>query len=173
MIKKIYRRLGKPELAINDANKALGVKGEDPKAFAAKAEAFFNCGHFEDALVQYERAKRIGGTQQMDFGLRKARQALLDVLSGETFKFGTQNVLMTLSHNCAKKSPEVIQSSSGRSHCQHRGKLNRKNVLKEEAEFLKDLMNLDKFNVDIQVKKGCHSLRSQVEIYLIYTKHYK
>ena len=140
------------------------MKGGNTKAFAAKAEAFFNCGRFEDALVQYERAKRIGGTQQMDFGLRKSRQAILDVLSGETFKFDAQNVLMTLSDNCAKKSSEVVHSSSRRSNRHRRCKLNRTNVLKEEAKFLKDLMNIEKFNVDIQVKNGCNSLRSQVEI---------
>ena len=81
-----FFRLERNEDALKDANKALEYDEENTKAIVAKAEALFNSGLFEKALVQFEKGNKIWKDSNTLDGLIKCRQSILS-------SFGQQGIV--------------------------------------------------------------------------------
>ena len=75
----------RPDEAMIDAEKALRINKYNTKAIVAKAEALYNLGHFEKALVQFERGWRMRQDPEINSGIVKCRDVILNTV-GSTAK---------------------------------------------------------------------------------------
>ena len=89
----------RPEEAIIDAEKALRINKKNTKAIVEKGEALYNLGHFERALVQFERGKRIRDDKDIQRGIGKCRDVILNTV-GTNAKDNHQNVKGTNAAEC-------------------------------------------------------------------------
>ena len=163
-------RLEKTELAIADANKALELKEENTKANAAKAEALFSSGNFEQALALYEKVSRMVKSEDMKAGLKKSRQAILNVIGTGAMEFDEKTVAIVIEDLEKKekrqkhKEFKIPRNKQVTKHPRKvpRARLNISNVLKEEELFLKQLRDIEKFNLKINVRRGTRRAPCQV-----------
>ena len=72
---------------MKDANKALEYDEENTKAIVAKADALFNSGLIEKALVQFEKGNKIRKDSNTSDGLIKCRQAILSSIGQQGIVF--------------------------------------------------------------------------------------
>ena len=162
-------RLEKIEEAIEDANTAMEINKDNTKAIVAKAEALFSSGNFEQALVHFERGNKILNSEEMQFGLMKARQAILNVIGDGLVEFDSRKVEGVIEN---KKRMKVINKKVKTQTLVTRkvysGKrlppLNISNVLEEEELFLKRLRDIEKFHVRISVRRGTRRTQCQVSL---------
>ena len=70
---------------MEDANKALRLNKQNPKAIMAKADALYNMGQFENALVQFERGWRVRQDPEIRAGIVKCRDVIMNTV-GTTAK---------------------------------------------------------------------------------------
>ena len=70
----------RPEEAIIDAEKALRINKKNTKAIVEKGEALYILGHFEKALVQFERGRRIREDKDIRCGIGKCRDVILSTV---------------------------------------------------------------------------------------------
>ena len=75
-------RLNKPQEAMLDAETASDFKTGTTLSVIAKAEAFYNMGQFEMALVHFYRAMRLRRDTDIENGMFKCRNAILNVVGG-------------------------------------------------------------------------------------------
>ena len=68
-----------------DADKALKLNKQSTKAILAKAEALYNMGQFENALVQFERGWRVRQDPEIRAGIIKCRDVIINTV-GTTAK---------------------------------------------------------------------------------------
>ena len=168
-----FNRLERTDQAIADANKALEIKEDDTKAIAAKAEALFSSGDFEQSLVYFERRRRILNSEEMYEGLMKTRQAILNVIGDGVMEFNREEVATVIedSKNMEKTDQQdekrqltIPKTITRKKYSSHRmPRLNISNVLKEEELFLLRLKNIEKFNVKINVRRGTNR-RAQCQV---------
>ena len=71
--------------AIKDAEKALQFNSHSTQALIAKAEALYNMGQFEKALVQFNRGWRVRADPDIKKGMSKCRDAIMNTI-GDTEK---------------------------------------------------------------------------------------
>merc|ERR1719266_1573653 len=67
---------------MDDADRALDCNQLNTKAMIARAEALFNMGEFEKALVQYERGLRLRKCPAIMEGILKCRETILSSIGG-------------------------------------------------------------------------------------------
>ena len=98
--------------ALEDANKALEISEGSTKAIASKAEALYNSGDFEQALVWFERGTKLCNENVMSEGRLKCQQAILTSIGEEgiVFELDLVNVAiletMKIKEKKEKKSKE-------------------------------------------------------------------
>ena len=73
-------RIERPQEAMEAADKALRLNKHNPKAILAKAEALYNLGQFENALVQFERGWRVRQDPEIRAGIGKCRDVILNIV---------------------------------------------------------------------------------------------
>lgn len=74
---KCHLQLGNAEAALTDAEAALGLNPKLIKGFFQKAEALYQCGNFETALVFYHRGHRLRPElQEFRLGIQKSQEAI-------------------------------------------------------------------------------------------------
>ena len=78
-MKTLYR-LERPDEAMIDAEKALRINEFNTKAIIEKAEALYCLGHFEKALVQFERGWKIRQDPEIKSGIVKCRDVILNTV---------------------------------------------------------------------------------------------
>ena len=66
-----------------DAEAASDFKTGTTLSIIAKAEAFYNMGQFEMALVHFYRAMRLRKDTEIENGMFKCRNAILNVVGGD------------------------------------------------------------------------------------------
>ena len=160
-------RLEKTSLALADADKALLLRKGNTKAMAAKAEALFNSGHFEQALVHYERASKMLKSEEIRGGLKKCRQAIMSVIGDGIMEFDDGIVAAVLQKKQKKKNINEFQvqaatPAKNKPRRAQRARLNISNILKEEEKFLKELLDMEELNVKINVRKGTRRFTCKV-----------
>ncbi|KAJ3023944.1 Tetratricopeptide repeat protein 25 [Thoreauomyces humboldtii] len=80
---RCYVLLGNADPALADAEAALKVDRTNPKALAAKADALFSRGDFEEALVWFHRgALSRPDVDEFRIGVLRATEAICSALSG-------------------------------------------------------------------------------------------
>ena len=146
------------------------------KAVTAKAEAFFNSGNFEKALVQFEKANKMRKDPKTTEGLMKCRQAILNSVGQDGIVFEKDTVINAIreteirnkireQRNKEKanewhflQNKKTLQRSKSCSMPTKREPtLKFTNLLQEEDLFLQGLTNLDKLNFRIYDKRGARS----------------
>ena len=76
----MHLRLEQPKEAIDDIDKALKYNPSSIQAVVEKAEALYNMGEFEKALVQFHRALRARKDPEIRKGMYKCSDAILGTL---------------------------------------------------------------------------------------------
>ena len=97
-VQDLTPRLNKPQEAMLDAETASDFKTGTTLSVIAKAEAFYNMGQFEMALVHFYRAMRLRRDTEIENGMFKCRSAILNVVGGSVgleTDLGNNVVVMT------------------------------------------------------------------------------
>ena len=84
---RLYYRIERPEEAIIDAEKALNINNCSTRAIIAKAEALYNLGQFEKALVQFERGWRVRQDPEIKIGIVKCRDVILNTVGANAGEY--------------------------------------------------------------------------------------
>ena len=63
-----------------DAEKALQINKYSMKAMLVKAEALYTLGQFEKALIQFERGWRVRQDHEINAGIFKCRDVILNTV---------------------------------------------------------------------------------------------
>ena len=92
----ILFRLERNKEAVQDANKALQNDKQNSRAITAKAEALFNSGKFEKALVQFEKGHKIRRDPKTTEGLMKCTQAILSSIGQNGIVFEKELVIFAI-----------------------------------------------------------------------------
>ena len=180
----MINRLERNEEALKDANQALQKNERNIKSIAAKAEALFSSGKFEQALVQFEKGIRIHRDSDMTNGLMKCRQAILSSLGEDGIVFDKEMVKITIREIQLdmerKEKKKKEKSTELRTGIQNKNKekaeckpkpsrrdpiLKFSNLLREEELFLQRLKCLENLNFANDVKRDSRwSKNSQVRL---------
>ena len=181
----MINRLERNEEALIDANKALQNNERNVKSIAAKGEALFSSGKFEQALVQFEKGIRIHKDSDMTDGLMKCRQAILSSLGEDGIVFDKEMVSITIRgiqlDMERKEKKEKEKANDWKTGIQKKNKekaesrpkpprrdpiLKFSNLLREEELFLQRLKSLENLNFGKDVKRDSRwSKNSQVRLF--------
>lgn len=73
--------MGRPDLALKDAEEALTIDKTYIRAIYQKAESLYYLGEFEHSLVYYHRGLRIRpDLEEFQLGVNKAQQAIKNAI---------------------------------------------------------------------------------------------
>ena len=169
---KIIFRLEQNKEALKDADTALEYDERNNKAIAAKAEALFNSGLFERALVQFEKGNKIRKNSNTTIGLIKCRQAILSSIGQQGIVFEKGMVTIAIRETKLEKERKEkrkkektsewssLLSSKNKAVVEVKPKRSREptlkfsNLLHEEDLFLQRLTGLEKLNFIVDDKRG-------------------
>ena len=155
---RLYLRLERPEEAIIDAEKALYINNSSTRAIIAKAEALYNLGQFEKALVQFERGWRVRQDPEIKIGIVKCRDVILNTVGANAGEYDIEVVEKVIQQmkemDIAKKNKPDTESEE-RSQVQEKRKAKKDPDLfvlgrmNEDVRFLEDFLKFHKPKQDI------------------------
>merc|ERR1712048_545767 len=89
---KCYLRIGNVEAALNDANLSLKEDKLFHRGLYQKAEALYQKGDFEMALVNFHRGcKKRPELEEFRLGILKSKEAIINCLGASEIKFASKN----------------------------------------------------------------------------------
>ena len=130
-----------------DADKALKLNKQSTKAILAKAEALYNMGQFENALVQFERGWRVRQDPEIRAGIIKCRDVIINTVGTTAKEYDrevVEKVIQEMKDMQIKKESEVEKKKGGKKKKKKDpdqlllGKMN------EDVKFLEDFLKTQK-----------------------------
>ena len=132
---------------MEDADKALKLNKQNPKAILAKAEALYNMGQFENALVQFERGWRVRQDPEIRTGIVKCRDVIMNTVGTTAKEYDrevVEKVIQQMKDMQIKKESE-LEKNKGEKKKKKKdpdqlllGKMN------EDVKFLEDFLKSQK-----------------------------
>ena len=139
-----------------DAEKALRINKYNTKAIVAKAEALYNLGHFEKALVQFERGWRMRQDPEINAGIVKCRDVILNTVGSTAKEYDADIVEKVIQQmkeiELEKKKSELEkQKAKKKNKNKTKGKKGGKDPdqlllgkMQEDVRFLEDFLKFQK-----------------------------
>ena len=143
-----FLRLERPNEAIKDIEKALQFNPNSTQAIVAKGEALYNLGHFEKALVQFHKARRVRNDPDIEQGMLKCRNAIMSILGDNEKTYETELVEKVIKHMEDQKAAKKVEIKKKRSKKQKQQDKERKDPgrhllgrMNGDVKFLEEFIN--------------------------------
>ena len=149
-------RLERPDEAMKDAEKALSINKYNTKAIIAKGEALYNLGHFEKALVQFERGWRMRQDPEIKAGIVKCRDVILNTVGTTAKEYDVEvveKVIQQMKELELEKKKSQLEKHKSKKRKKAKGKKDPDQLLlgkmHEDVRFLEDFLKFQKSQQNI------------------------